>query len=343
MVAVSVLDLAQVNQGSDVRTALQRSIATAQHVERLGFHRFWLAEHHGMPGIASAATAVVMSQVLAATEHIRVGAGGIMLPNHSPLVIAEQFGTLEALYPGRVDLGLGRAPGSGPLTARALRRDAVQAAERFPDDVQELLMYFSGVKGPIRAIPGEGANVPVWILGSSTFGARLAAKLGLPYAFASHFAPAMLNEAIEQYRQRFMPAPDGEASRLMLAINVFAADTVEDAKRLSTSTQQAFLALRRGQPVTLPPPVDRVTLSLQERAVLSQVLTCTAVGDPETVRTQLQRFAEQTGADELIVVSQIYDPDARLRSFELLAEAVADLGWLNATHVPNPQLRQDSA
>lgn len=330
MVAVSVLDLAQVNQGSTVGAALRHSIELARHVEQLGFHRFWLAEHHGMPGIASAATSVVMSQVLSATETIRVGAGGIMLPNHSPLVIAEQFGTLEALFPGRVDLGLGRAPGSDPLTARALRRDAMEAAERFPADVRELIGYFEGSISTVRAVPGEGAHVPVWILGSSTFGAQLAAALGLPYAFASHFAPGQLRQAIKLYRERFEPSPRHEASHLMLAMNVCIADTVTEAQRLATSKQQAFIALRRGQPVELPPPVDDLRLSLQDRAMLGSVLTCSAVGDPSKVRGELRAFAEQTQTDELIVVSQIFDAEARFRSFELLANIIDDLGWKRA-------------
>ena len=278
-----------------------------------------------MPGIASAATSIVIAHVAAGTSHIRVGAGGIMLPNHSPLVVAEQFGTLESLYPGRIDLALGRAPGTDPLTARALRRHhAGDAADAFPQDVLEVMHYFAprGARdSAVRAVPGEGLRVPVWILGSSLFGASLAAALGLPYAFASHFAPAQLMEAIALYRREFTPSEHLDRPYVMLGFNVIAADTDEEATHLFTSIQQAFLNLRRGQPAQLPPPVagfaDRMAPA--ERAMLDQALACSAVGAPETVRRGVEDFVSRTGADELIVTSQIYDHAARLRSYEILA------------------------
>ena len=289
-----------------------------------------------MPGIASAATSIVIAHVAAGTSHIRVGAGGIMLPNHSPLVVAEQFGTLESLYPGRIDLALGRAPGTDPLTARALRRHhAGDAADAFPQDVLEVMHYFAPrepaasasaypMGSAVRAVPGEGLRVPVWILGSSLFGASLAAALGLPYAFASHFAPAQLMEAIALYRREFTPSEYLDRPYVMLGFNVIAADTDEEANHLFTSIQQAFLSLRRGQPAQLPPPVagfaDRMAPA--ERAMLDQALACSAVGAPETVRRGVEDFVSRTGADELIVTSQIYDHAARLRSYELLAETV---------------------
>ena len=279
-----------------------------------------------MPGIASAATSIVIAHVANGTSTIRVGAGGIMLPNHSPLAIAEQFGTLESLYPGRIDLGLGRAPGSDGLTARALRRHSpVDEADAFPQDVLELMAYFRGAAGPVQAVPGAGLHVPVWILGSSLFGAQLAAALGLPYAFASHFAPGQMMQAIDVYRAQFQPSDQLERPHLMLGFNVFAADTDEEAYVLFTSLQQAFVNLRRGRPGRLPPPAagfeDQLTPA--ECALIAQALSCSAVGSPDTVRRGLEAFISRTGADELIVTSQIFDHAARLKSFEITA-AVRD-------------------
>jgi luciferase family oxidoreductase group 1 len=320
MIPLSVLDLAPVVQGSDAAQAFQRSLDLARHAERWGYRRFWLAEHHGMPGVASAATAVVIGHVAAGTSTIRVGAGGIMLPNHSPLVIAEQFGTLASLFPGRIDLGLGRAPGSDQGTARALRRPA-SAGDDFPQDVVELMSYFDPVHPGqrVQAVPGAGLDVPVWILGSSLFGAQLAAMLGLPFAFASHFAPAMLDQALAIYRERFEPS-----ERLaMAALNAFAAHTDDEARRLFTSLQQAFVNLRRGTPGLLPPPDESFlsTLTPFEQGMIDEMLSCTVVGSPESVRQGLEAFVERTGADELIVASQVFDHAARLRSFEIVAES----------------------
>ena len=319
---LSVLDLAPIVEGGDAAQALHRSLDLARHAERWGYRRFWLAEHHGMPGIASAATAVVIGHVAAGTSTIRVGAGGIMLPNHAPLVIAEQFGTLASLYPGRIDLGVGRAPGSDPLTARALRRSPL-AADTFPQDVVELMEYFRRPHAGqlVRAVPGAGLEVPVWILGSSLFGAQLAAELGLPYAFASHFAPAALMQALELYRARFKPSDQLDRPYVMLGVNVFAAETDAEGRRLFTSLQQAFVNLRRGRPGPLPPPDDGFLEGLPpaDRRLLDEMLSISAVGSPETVRSGLETLAARTGADELMVTSQIYDHDARLRSYELAA------------------------
>lgn len=328
MTRLSALDLAPIVQGSNASVALANSLTLARHCERLGFQRYWLAEHHSIPGIASAATAVVIGHIAAGTSTIRVGAGGIMLPNHAPLLIAEQFGTLEALFPGRIDLGLGRAPGSDGLTQRALRRRPSDS-DRFPDDVLELMAWFRPVSPgqQVQAVPGAGAQIPLWILGSSLFGAELAAKLGLPYAFASHFAPGQMMEAIALYRARFQPSAQLDKPHVMLGINVIAADTDDEARLLATSVQQAFVALRRGAPVPLPPPdpTFEQTMSAQERAMLEHLLSCSAVGSPATVRSGLTRFLDRTGADELMVVAQIYDHAARLRSFEIAAEAHAAL------------------
>ncbi len=325
MVPLSVLDLAPITAGSDAAEALSRSRDLAQHAERWGYHRFWLAEHHGIPGIASAATAVVMAHVAGGTTTIRVGAGGIMLPNHSPLVIAEQFGTLASLFPGRIDLGLGRAPGSDHETARALRRDP-SAADTFPDDVVELMAYFEPAQAGqvVRAVPGAGLEVPVWILGSSLFGAQLAAMLGLPFAFASHFAPAMMEQAVAIYRSRFRPSLRLAEPHVMLALNVFAAETDEEGAELFTSLQQAFVNLRRGTPGLLPPPRPGFAASLapHERALLEQVLSCTVVGAPETIARGVADFVSRTGANELMITSQVFDHGARLRSFEILAEVM---------------------
>jgi len=318
---LSVLDLAPIAQGSDAAQSFRNTLDLAQHAEHWGFKRFWLAEHHGMPGIASAATAVLIGHVAGGTSTIRVGAGGIMLPNHSPLVIAEQFGTLESLYPGRIDLGLGRAPGSDALTARAMRRHLATDADEFPQDVLELADYFSSTsRQPVRAVPGHGLNVPLWILGSSLFGAQLAASLGLPYAFASHFAPAQMMQAIELYRAQFRPSRQLSQPHVMLGFNVFAADTTDEAVFRASSMQQAFVNLRSGRPSPLPPPVEGYLdrLGAPERALLDQVLSCSAVGSPEVVRASMQAFIDRTQADELMVTSQIFDHAARLRSFEIV-------------------------
>ena len=325
MVPLSVLDLSPITVGSTAADALQRTTELARHVERLGFRRFWLAEHHGIPSVASAATAVVMAHVAGATSTIRVGAGGIMLPNHAPLVVAEQFGTLESLFPGRIDLGLGRAPGADPITARALRRTADVDPEGFPDDVRELLAYFRPASPgqAVTAIPGAGLDVPVWILGSSLFGAQTAAALGLPYAFASHFAPTHLHEALALYRRHFRPSPHSSRPHVMAAVNVFVAEREEDARLLFSSLQQAFVALRRGAPAPLPPPREGYAASLapEERTLLERMLAASVVGTPEQAAQGLEGFARDTGADEIIVASQIYDHHARLRSFELTAHA----------------------
>jgi luciferase family oxidoreductase group 1 len=330
---LSVLDLSPITQGSDAAQSFRNTLALARHVEGLGFHRFWLAEHHGMPGIASAATAVLIGHVAGGTSTIRVGAGGIMLPNHSPLVIAEQFGTLESLYPGRIDLGLGRAPGSDQLTARALRRNLASDPDQFPMDVQELADFFSASpRQAIRAVPGTGLDVPLWILGSSQFGAQLAAMLGLPYAFASHFAPAQMMQAIAIYRAHFRPSPKLAKPYVMLGFNVFAADTTEEARFLATSMQQAFVNLRTGHPSQLPPPLDGYLerLGAAERSILDQVLSCTAIGSAEVVGTAIRNFVQQTSADELMITSQIFSHAARLRSYEITA-AVAGLTATRST------------
>lgn len=323
---LSVLDLAPITEGSDAARSFRNSLELAQHAERLGYRRFWLAEHHGMPGIASAATAVLIGHVAGGTRTIRVGAGGIMLPNHSPLVIAEQFGTLESLYPGRIDLGLGRAPGSDQATARALRRDLATDPDAFPQDVVELMDLMSDApRQSVRAVPGRGLKVPVWILGSSLFGAQLAAMLGLPYAFASHFAPAQMLQAIALYRATFKPSAQLDKPHVMLGFNVFAADTDAQAALLATSMQQAFVNLRTGRPSKLQPPVPGYLEALPPpaRAMLDEVLSCSAIGSPATVRQGLRAFIERTGADELMVTSQIFDHQARLRSYEIAAAAMA--------------------
>jgi len=321
MIPFSVLDLSPIVEGSDAAQSLRNTLDLAQHAERWGFQRYWLAEHHGMAGIASAATAVVMAHVAGGTSRIRVGAGGIMLPNHSPLVIAEQFGTLESLFPGRIDLGLGRAPGSDQATARALRRDLNADPNEFPQDVVELMHYFDPVSEGqrVRAVPGAGLKVPLWILGSSLFGAQLAAQLGLPFAFASHFAPAQMMQAIEVYRSRFRPSEQLARPYVMLGFNVFAADSDEQAQLLSSSMQQAFVNLRSGRPSRLQPPVAgyEERLTPPERAILEQTLSCSAIGAPGTVRQALEAFVARTGADELMITSQIFDHKARLRSYEI--------------------------
>jgi luciferase family oxidoreductase group 1 len=325
MIPYSVLDLAPIAQGSDAGRALNNALDLARLAERLGFNRFWMAEHHSMPGIASAATAVGLAYVGAGTSSIRIGAGGVMLPNHAPLIIAEQFGTLESLFPGRVDLGLGRAPGTDQAAAYAMRRNLNSDQNQFPRDVVELMDYFAdGSPGKrVRAIPGEGLKIPVWILGSSLFGAQLAGMLGLPYAFASHFAPAQMMEAIEVYRHRFEPSDQLNKPYVMLGYNVFAADSEEEAKLLATSMQQAFVNLRTGNAGQLPPPVPGYLESLppSSRAMLDQVLSCSAIGTREQVGAEITRFVEMTGADELMITSQIFDHAARLRSYEITADA----------------------
>jgi luciferase family oxidoreductase group 1 len=325
MTAYSLLDLVPVIQGGTVSQSLANAADLARHAESLGYTRYWVAEHHGMEGIASAATAVVIAHVGQATSSIRVGAGGIMLPNHAPLQIAEQFGTLDALFPGRVDLGLGRAPGSDQRVAHAIRRTLDSDANAFPQDVLELQSYFADDgKTGIRATPGAGADVKIWILGSSLFGAQLAAALGLPYAFASHFAPGLLDEAIQAYRRNFKPSEVLEKPHLMLGFNVFAADSDDEAEYLATSQQQAFVAIRTGRGIQLPPPIRgyRESLGAQGNAILNQVLSASAVGGPDKVRAQIAAFIERTGADELMLTSAMFDHEARKRSLTIAAEAM---------------------
>jgi luciferase family oxidoreductase group 1 len=323
MVPFSILDLAPIVVGGDAGLALRNVLDLARHAERWGYQRVWYAEHHNMPGVASAATSIVIAHVAAGTSQIRVGAGGIMLPNHAPLVIAEQFGTLASLHPGRIDLGIGRAPGTDHPTARALRRNLAHNPEGFPADVIELMSYLatSDHDPPVRAIPGTGTNVPIWILGSSLYGAQLAAALGLPYAFASHFAPAELMPAIELYRTHFKPSTRLARSFVMLGANVIAADTDAAAQLLLTSLQQVFVQLRRGRPGPLPPPHPGFDSQLlpHELAALEQTLACSFVGSPDTVRAGLEAFIRRTGADELILASHIHDHAARLRSYELVS------------------------
>ena len=335
---LSVLDLSPIVQGSDARQALFNTVDLARHAEVWGYTRYWLAEHHNMPGIASAATAVVIGQVAQATATIRVGAGGVMLPNHAPLVIAEQFGTLAALFPGRIDLGLGRAPGTDQHTARALRRTLAANPDAFPQDVLELQHYF---KEPapdqfVRAVPGASLDVPIWILGSSLYGAQLAAALGLPYAFASHFAPAALMQAIAIYRERFEPSAQLDEPYVMLGMNVVAADTDEEAHFLRTSVLQSFVSLRRGMPDKLPAPVADFEYHVMphERAMLEAALSCSAVGVPPRVEREIAAFVEQTRADEIMITSNIHDHAKRLRSFELVAEMMGSASALQRTATP---------
>ena len=335
MTALSVLDLSPIVQGGDAALAFRNTLDLARSAERLGYGRYWLAEHHNLPGVASAATAVVIGHVAAGTSTIRVGAGGIMLPNHAPLVIAEQFGTLASLFPGRIDLGLGRAPGTDQMTARALRRNLAGGdADAFPQDVREVMAYFREAQPGqwLRAVPGAGLDVPIWILGSSLYGAQLAGALGLPYAFASHFAPAMMTQAIEVYRSRFRPSEQLDRPHVMLGFNVFAAETDEEARFLSTSLMQAFVNLRSGDPTPLPPPQEgyESRLTAEQRATLEQVLSCSAIGSPHTVRDALASCIARTGADEIMVTSQIFDHTARLRSFEIAAEVHAELAQVAA-------------
>lgn len=322
MTNFSVLDLSPITEGSDAAQSFRNTLDLAQHADGWGFKRYWLAEHHGMPGIASAATSILIGHVAGGTRRIRVGAGGIMLPNHAPLVIAEQFGTLEGLYPGRIDLGLGRAPGSDQATARALRRNLDSDPDDFPRDVVELMDFMSDEpRQRVRAVPGMGAKVPVWILGSSLFGAQLAAMLGLPFAFASHFAPAQMMQAIEIYRGGFKPSTQLQRPYVMLGFNVFAAASDEEAAFHASSWQQAFVNLRSGRPSRLPPPKAGYYTQLgpAERALLDSVLSCAAIGTPETVRAGLAAFIACTGADELMIACNSFDHSARLRSYEIVA------------------------
>lgn len=327
MIPYSILDLSPVPQGSTPAEALANTLDLAQHAEAWGYHRFWLAEHHNMTGIASAATAVVIGYVAAGTSKIRVGAGGIMLPNHSPLVVAEHFGTLATLYPDRIDLGLGRAPGTDMMTMRALRRDGSEA-EHFPQDVVELLGYLGDDRpgAPVRAVPGTGTRVPIWMLGSSTFGAQLAARLGLPYAFASHFAPAALDQARELYRRLFRPSVHLARPRFMLAANLFAGADDEEGLYLKSSMQQAFANLRSGRPGPLPPPVHDVSkvIGPAMSAAVDEALSVSATGSRESVRASLDRLIDRYQPDELILTGLIYDHAARLRSFEIAAELLAE-------------------
>jgi luciferase family oxidoreductase group 1 len=325
MTAYSLLDLVPITQGGSVSQSLANAADLARHAESLGYNRYWVAEHHGMEGIASAATAVVIAHVGQATSHIRVGAGGIMLPNHAPLQIAEQFGTLDALFPGRVDLALGRAPGSDQRVAHAIRRTLDSDANAFPQDVLELQSYFADDgKTGIRATPGAGADVKIWILGSSLFGAQLAAAFGLPYAFASHFAPGLLDEAAATYRRNFKPSAVLDKPHLMLGYNVFAAETDDEAEYLATSQQQAFVAIRTGRGIQLPPPIRgyRESLGAQGAAILGQVLSASAVGGPDKVARDIAAFLERTQADELMLTSAMFDHEARKRSLTIAAEAM---------------------
>jgi luciferase family oxidoreductase group 1 len=327
MPPLSVLDLSPIVEGGDAAQSFRNTVSLARHVEALGYRRFWLAEHHSLSGIASAATAVLIGHVAGATSTIRVGAGGIMLPNHAPLVIAEQFGTLGTLYPGRIDLGVGRAPGSDQVTARALRRNLAGDVDAFPQDVLELIGYFHPAEPgqKVVAIPGAGVEVPVWILGSSLYGAQLAAHLGLPYAFASHFAPQQLDQAAHVYRAAFRPSERLDRPWFMPALNVFAADSDAQARLHFTSAQQKVLDLRTGRPGKLPAPVEGFAEGLDPvaRTMIDQFLACSVVGAPDTVAEGIAAFAARTGADEIIVTSAFHDHAAQLRSFEILASVAA--------------------
>jgi len=330
MIPFSVLDLSPITEGSDAGQALRNSLDLARHVEALGYRRYWMAEHHNLPGIASAATAVALAHVAAGTSRIRIGAGGIMLPNHAPLLVAEQFGTLAALHPGRVDLGLGRAPGSDQVTARAVRRALLGGEDSFPREVVELMGYFRPAEPgqAVQAVPGAGLEVPIWILGSSTFGAQVAAYLGLPFAFASHFAPAMMMEAIAIYRERFRPSAQLATPYLMLGLTVVAAEAEEAAAFLFSSLQQSTLNNRTGRPGRVPPPIEdfEARLDPYARAILADAFACAVVGGPDAVRRGLQNMIQRTGADELMVTANIFDHDKRKRSFEIVAEVHRALG-----------------
>jgi luciferase family oxidoreductase group 1 len=325
MIPFSVLDLSPIAEGSTAADALRNSLALARRAEELGYKRFWLAEHHGMPGIASAATAVVIAHVAGGTKTIRVGSGGVMLPNHAPLVIAEQFGTLASLYPDRIDLGLGRAPGTDQLTMRALRRDLAANADSFPTDVRELQSYFDDIQAgqKIRAVPGAGLHVPIWLLGSSLFSAQLAAQLGLPFAFASHFAPGFLTEALDLYRRYFQPSKQLDRPYAAATVNVIAADTEAEAHRNFTSLQQAFTNLRRGTPGKIPPPIDDLDpfWTPAEKIAAGQTLMYSIVGAEDSVERGLRAFLRLTEADELIISGNTYEHATRVRSLEIVAGA----------------------
>lgn len=333
MIPISVLDLAPVTEGSNPGRAFANSLELARTAERLGFLRFWLAEHHNMPGIASAATAVLIAHIAAGTKTIRVGAGGIMLPNHAPLQVAEAFGTLASLHPGRIDLGLGRAPGTDQATMRALRR-YVDGAEQFPHDVMELLGYFEpAVPGqPVQAVPGAGVDVPVWLLGSSLFSAQLAALLGLPFAFASHFAPDAMTQALALYHRDFKPSRRLQRPYAMLALNVVAAETSAEARRLFTTQQQSFVRLRRGTPGLIPPPIDDIEAFWNpvEKIGASRALACAVVGDAAVVEEGIRDFIARHRPDELLVTANVFDHGARLRSFEMVAAAAERLAHADA-------------
>lgn len=324
MAPLSILELVRVTEETDARGALDNARDLAAHAENWGYNRIWVAEHHNMRGIASAATSIVLAHIAAGSSKIRVGAGGIMLPNHAPYIIAEQFGTLERLYPGRIDLGLGRAPGTDQLTLRALRR-APESAENFPQDVLELQAFLAeaGPNQRIEAVPAAGTNVPLWILGSSNFGAMLGAELGLPYSFASHFAPDLLLQALEIYRARFKPSEQLQRPYAMVGVNIIAAETDAEAKRLATTQQMSFVNMFRGARGLSQPPIDDIEnyWSLSEKAQVQRMLARSIVGSPETVRRGIAALVDETQADELIVVSDVYDHALRLRSFELIAEA----------------------
>lgn len=325
MTQLSVLDLVPVREGGTVSEAMQAAAELAKAAERFGYKRFWVAEHHAMEGIAGGATSVVLAHIGNATSTIRIGSGGIMLPNHTPFQIAEQFGTLDALFPGRIDLGLGRAPGAGPELQRALRKNLHQAAEMFPQDVLELRALITGdVDLPISATPGRGAKIEFWMLGSSLFGAQLAARLGMPYAFAAHFAPDHLDTALALYRRDFEPSEALDKPHVMVAMNIFAAETDAAAELLATSQQQSFVRLRSGNPGKLPPPIEgfRDTLPAPAQAMLDHLGQAAAVGSPASVRAKVKAFIERTGADEIIAAGATFDPAARIRSLELTAEAL---------------------
>ncbi|WP_413535816.1 luciferase-like monooxygenase [Rahnella inusitata] len=328
-VPLSVLDLAPVPQGTDPAQAFKSSLELAQHAEKWGYQRYWMAEHHNMTGIASAATSVLLGYIAGGTKTIRVGSGGVMLPNHSPLVIAEQFGTLATLYPNRVDLGLGRAPGTDQRTMIALRRHLSGEVDNFPKDVQELQLYFGEVQPhqAVQAVPGQGLHVPIWLLGSSLYSAQLAAALGLPFAFASHFAPDMLYQALAIYRSKFQPSAQLEKPYAMVCLNAIGADTDEEARRMFTSNQQQFINLRRGMPGKLPAPVDNIESlwSASERFGVDNALRMSVVGNKDTLRQGLQSILRETEADELMINGQIFDQQARLRSFEIVSELQGDL------------------
>lgn len=325
MTRLSVLDLVPVREGGNVSEALNDATELARSAEQYGYDRFWVAEHHAMEGIAGGATSVVLAHIGNATSHIRIGSGGIMLPNHTPFQIAEQFGTLDALFPGRIDLGLGRAPGAGPELQRALRKNLHQAAEMFPHDVMELRALITGdVELPIHATPGRGAQIEFWMLGSSLFGAQLAAQLGMPYAFAAHFAPDHLDAALALYRHEFQPSEQFAQPHVMVAMNVFAADTEDEAQLLASSQQQSFVRLRSGNPGKLPPPIADYssTLPAPAQAMLAHLGQAAAVGTPAQIKDSISAFVDRTQADEIIVCGATYDPEARVRSLDLTMQAV---------------------